>query len=718
MWSDEGKAQLAKWGISIEQAEAVGAFETPNAAAVLAGVQQRPGIILPYWTPDRQIMRINDLPFGRVRWLDTPKSSGFHGKQKAARYGQPPGTGVQVYFPPVLDWAAVLADPTLPVIITEGEAKGIVATLAGYRCVALGGVYSFADRGELVAVLAGAKWQKRPVAIIYDSDAATNPNVLAAEARLVEELGTNRGADVRIVRLPDDGGAKMGLDDFLNAKGTEALDRLIQSASSLGALDSKIIGLNRTCAWIDQERGVYDLETGLVITKADFVNGSRFSTLTHIVASTQQASVKTISVSERWLKHPHAQRYSQILFRPGEGLVVEGEHGRALNQWTGWNEEPGDVGPWLELTDFLFGKDTQEEVRALPLRLMAYKAQNPQEKIPLALVLTGPQGSGKTLWLETVRDAFAPYSAAISPSALASEFFPWMEKSVFATINELDVETMRRHAQILMALISDERRQLNDKYRVMREINSPTLYGISSNYSGVGSGFTHDDRRIISVQCPKAGAEAFYDRVWNWRHGGGARRLMYFLLNYDLQGWRPPRRAPATAAKRMAYREGMTPIQMLAEDMQTSGVNTLIYWIDLADQWAAQEELSSDPQRQSMARAVRDGVRNIQVRPWYTAEELTLIFPSVLSQVYATSRRDMVWTPGQMSRQLRDSGIPFLVNYDNPDGFQWQGRTRQYLVISAFEDWAAPIGQADFERAMRNWPNYAQIKAQAGKTRA
>lgn len=714
MWGDTGLAQLDAWGISPQEAAAVGMFEVGDAGSIM-DVPHRAGIVIPYYQPSGDLLQIKGRPFGRIRWLDGAKPSQYHGRVKTPRYGQPKATGIQVYFPPLLDWEAVLADPSRPIIITEGEAKAITACLNGYVCFALGGVYNFAEAGQLVPVLAQAQWLKRPVALIYDSDAATNPDVLAAEARLVDELGTQRRAAVRIVRLPDDGGDKVGLDDFLHKNGAAALDRLIEQANDLGALDAKVIGLNRHCAWIQQEDAVYELKSGLIIRRESFVNGSQYSTLTHMVAGGPKAAPKVISVAANWLKHPHAQRYAQLLFRPGEEGVVAGDHGTALNLWTGWNTEEGDAGPWLRLGEYLFGREANPVVREMPLKLVAYKAQNPQVKVPLALVLTGPQGSGKTMWADLVVEAFAPYSSPVSPNALAGDFHPWLEKSVVASINEMDVAGLHQNAEMLKALITDESRQLNDKFRVIRKVKSPTFYMITSNYSGVGGGFGPDDRRTVSIECPGHGPDELYNDVLAWRAAGGAKQLMHYLLNYDLAGWKPPQHAPLTASKRMAYREGMSPIQLLAADMKDSDFNTILLWLDTAAQYAAALELAGDGVKASQGRAILQGINSIQVRPWYTAEELGMIFAPVMEQVYAIKQRGQYGaaTPGMVSRQLRDAGIPFLVNRDDPDGFQWQGRMRQYLIISDFEEWQdKPVGQIDFERAMRNWPTYAQIKQQ------
>lgn len=714
MWGESGRAQLDAWGFSEQQADVAGLFEVADAGTLM-DVPHRPGIIIPYYEPGGELLRVKGAPFGRIRWLDTPKASSFHGRVKAPRYGQPKDTGIQVYFPPLLEWSRILADPTIPIIFTEGEAKAITACQHGYVCIALGGVYNFANAGNLVPVLAGAQWTKRPVAIIYDSDAATNPDVLAAEARLVDELGTQRRAAVRIVRLPDDGGDKVGLDDFLHKNGAAALDKLIETANDLGTLDAKVIGLNRHCAWIQQEDGIYELNSGLIIRRESFVNGSHYSTLTHTVAAGPKAAPKVISVATTWLKHPHAQRYAQLLFRPGEGATVSGRHGTGLNLWTGWTAEPGDVGPWLRLGEYILSREGNPVARDMPLKLLAYKAQNPQVKVPLALVLTGQQGSGKTMWADAVRAAFAPYSSPVEPNAFDSDFHPWLEKSIIATIHEMDVATMYKHAELLKALISDPNRTLNDKYRVIREVNSPTFYIFTANHSGVGAGFGSDDRRLLSIECPGPGNPQLYDDMLDWLANGGPKALMAYLLEYDLEGWKPPKHAPMTASKRMAYVEGMSPIQLLAADIKGSSFNTILLWLDTAAAYAGALELAGDGTKAAQGRAILQTVQAIQVRPWYTSEELSMIFAPVMEQVYAIRGKGSMSaaTPGLVSRQLRDSGIPFLVNRENPDGFNWQGRMRQYLIISDFAEWQdKPIGQADFERSMRNWPTYAEIKRQ------
>lgn len=702
----QAATQLERWGISDSVAQQAGLFSVPDAAALLPGLPERPAIVIPYYTPGGELLRVAGRPFARFRWLDEDKAPRGFVRQRPARYGQPVGTGVQVYFPPLIAWDVVAQDASIPVVITEGEAKAITACINGFTCFALGGVYNFTGAdGQLLAVLDAIVWEGRQAIIIFDSDAATNPDVLAAEARLIEELQTRRKAKCRVVRLPGEGDSKVGLDDYIHVHGVEALEQLVAASSDLSALDAKILGLNRTLAWVEQEAAVYDRSSGLFIKPGPLLNGSQYGSITHISPGGPKSGPRVISVAERWLKHPHAQRYSEVLFRPGDGETLVGEHGRALNLWRGWNAEPGDVGPWLRLNEYMFQR-LHPTLRDVPMKTLIYKAQHPKSKIPMALILLGTQGSGKTMWADAAREAFAPYGENIKPGQIASEYQGFLETAVLVTIHEMDPERMAKGIEILKALVTDLRRPMNEKYRVARQVDAYGFYIFTSNLHGVGA-VAGDDRRFFVIPCPGPGPRQLYDDMLAWTAAGGPKHLMHWMLTYDLKGWTPPARAPMTSEKHMAYRESLTPVQLLAEEMLRADRNVVVQWLDAAWAWATIEELGPNSTAASRARAVKAGLRQFHVRPWYSPEELALMHPAILSNVYNTRARGDL-TPGMLSRELRDAGVPYLVNRDDPTGFLWQGFRRQFLIVADQGEWSSPAGitQADFDRAMANWPTY------------
>jgi hypothetical protein len=697
---------LARSGIPAEHAQAAGIAVVPDAKRICDEYAAAPAIVIPYLTVDGANLV---PPFARIRYLaDPPMRNGNPFKApKQQRYAQPSNSGVHAYFPPGtrVDWRTVADTPDYPLIIVEGEKKALSACLAGFATIGLGGVYNFLAQGEFLPELDAFKWKGRPVYICFDSDAAHNPQIQAAEARLATELSLRRSAVLHLVRLPNlPDGDKQGVDDYLLHHGPDAFESILKAAPRMRKIDAEVVALNQYVAWVEKEGCVYDLQSKEFIQKSNFTNGSRYSALETVAPNAKGTGVKRISVSEAWLKHPHAQRYDYVVFQPEDvsSVLTTGAGGLALNMWTGWRPEAGDVSPFLELSKFLFPDLRQHS--DLILKLLAFKAQNPGVKIPLAPVLVGTQGCGKSLWAECVRDAFAPYTAEIPSSALGSQFNGWTERTLIAVINEASGEMLQRVAPTLRALISDKRVMLNDKFRLARQIDSYTLYIITSNDRGAGS-YSADDRRMIVVNCPPKREEAFYRRVADWKNNGGGRHLLHYLLHMDLQGWQPPVNAPMTAEKYMAYMENLTPIQRLAEEMRTANEHIIVLWIQQALAWAAQAELSNNPQQARYAQEIIDSLRTIQIRPWYTPEELSLMFPAIASQLHG-ARTQGAHAAGVISKELRTAGIGYLQCKEDPRGFRWQGMLRQYLIVAEADEWSQPLSQAEFDRLMGQFQRY------------
>jgi AAA domain/Domain of unknown function (DUF3854) len=155
----------------------------------------------------------------RTRALTDSDANG----KSVPKYLQKKETPNRLYFPPVLEWTTVAADPNTPIVIAEGELKALVACQLGLSTIAVSGVYGWKKRSDdgdektsvPIPDLTLIDWKGRTVFICYDSDAATNPDVRRAEIALAKEL-FGRGAVPRIVRLPTlPGETKTGLDDFI-----------------------------------------------------------------------------------------------------------------------------------------------------------------------------------------------------------------------------------------------------------------------------------------------------------------------------------------------------------------------------------------------------------------------------------------------------------------------------------------------------------------------
>jgi P4 family phage/plasmid primase-like protien len=178
---------------------------------------------------------------------DRPKKGEKEGRLK--KYEAPRGQGNRAYFPSLV--RRVLADPAVPLVLTEGEKKSLAACQAGFPTVGVSGVWNWCKarpkdargrgRGpfELIDDLAAVVWQGRQVTIVFDSDLAEKEGVQAAQWHFAEVL-RRHGALVRAVTPPagppgEDGKpGKAGLDDFLVAHGARAPEALRELLAAAG----------------------------------------------------------------------------------------------------------------------------------------------------------------------------------------------------------------------------------------------------------------------------------------------------------------------------------------------------------------------------------------------------------------------------------------------------------------------------------------------------
>lgn len=120
----------------------------------------------------------------------------------------------------------LLADPSVPLWVTEGAKKADALVSRGVVAVNVAGVFSFA--GHALPDWDDVALEGRTVYVAYDSDVSSKPEVRKALRRISDFL-RRRGARVLVVNLPGGpGGTKVGADDYL-AEGGD-LDELEREA--------------------------------------------------------------------------------------------------------------------------------------------------------------------------------------------------------------------------------------------------------------------------------------------------------------------------------------------------------------------------------------------------------------------------------------------------------------------------------------------------------
>lgn len=221
------QALLVASAISPEVVEARGYFSAQSTKAELGrlgfGPSQRliPALIIPQWNV------LGECTHHMLR-ADAPREV----RGKAVKYETPTKATQVLDVPPAA--RAMLEDPAVPLVITEGSRKADAAVSRGMCAVSLNGVYGFRGTNDKGGKSALPDWELialngRTVLLAFDNDALTKPTVHEALRRLRGLLEMRRAVVRVVVFPPDPSGRKVGMDDWLagdESRGFAELDGL------------------------------------------------------------------------------------------------------------------------------------------------------------------------------------------------------------------------------------------------------------------------------------------------------------------------------------------------------------------------------------------------------------------------------------------------------------------------------------------------------------
>ena len=196
------EADLARSGLSLEQALADGMFPTDDASSINPDFARAAAIIISYHDSDgRPLTYDRDgraQLFCRARYIVPP---GFP-IPRGRKYDQPNNSGTPPYFPRCFDWRRAERGEIDACGLVEGEKKADALCRAGIPTFAIGGVWNFADSSApLHPALAAVVEKCADLYVIFDSDIASNPKIEAAEWRLIGQAAL-LGVRVHPVRIP------------------------------------------------------------------------------------------------------------------------------------------------------------------------------------------------------------------------------------------------------------------------------------------------------------------------------------------------------------------------------------------------------------------------------------------------------------------------------------------------------------------------------------
>lgn len=233
---------------------------------------------------------------------------------------------------------------------------------------------------------------------------------------------------------------------------------------------------------------------------------------------------------------------------------TEKDKGCLLNTWQGWPMEPkqGRCDLLLETIEYLCSEEeNRKEVFTWLLRWMAYPLQNPGAKMSSAVIMHGPQGTGKSTVFQTLAKIYGDYSTVLNQRGLEDKFnSDWSDSKLFILAEEVVTRAEMWHIKNeLKELVTGEWIRINPKnIAAYRQRNQLNITYLSNDDQPLP--IENDDRRHLVVWTPPQVGEEYYDALYQELDNGGVAAFYHYLLNLDLEDFHPKKRPPMTDAKR------------------------------------------------------------------------------------------------------------------------------------------------------------------------
>lgn len=229
------------------------------------------------------------------------------------------------------------------------------------------------------------------------------------------------------------------------------------------------------------------------------------------------------------------------------GPVICPESGRVLR----YTNSRGDCSALLDLLKFMCGNEpNSDDVFNWILKWLAYPLQHPGAKMHSAIVVHGPQGSGKSRFFEAYSKIFGPYGRVLGQEALEDKFnADWAEKKLFILADEVLARAEMFHIKNrLKGFITGDSIRVNPKnVAAHNEKNQMNIVFLSNERMPLV--LENDDRRHCVIWVPPKPDDAFFELLNAEIADGGVVALHAALLALDLGDFKPWTRPPMTGAK-------------------------------------------------------------------------------------------------------------------------------------------------------------------------
>lgn len=287
---------------------------------------------------------------------------------------------------------------------------------------------------------------------------------------------------------------------------------------------------------------------------------------------------KPVQLYDHWVTHPDRREYTGVVFAPGRDVPG------AYNLWRGWSVNPDPSASCKLFINHLRNVicDGDEEVFRWVEGWLADAVQNPDRKPGTALVMRGPEGTGKGLFAQYVGAMYGEHFLHLTQGEhLVGRFNAHLKGSAMVFADEALFAGNRGHGNVLKGLITEKTLMLEMKYvNAFPVANRVRLMMASNEDWVVATGL--DARRFCMLEVPpiKRGDTGYFRTLVDEMESGGPAALMDHLLKVDLSEI-DLRNPPKTTALLDQKHLTMSPVQKWYFERLLDG-----YLLDIeSDEW-------------------------------------------------------------------------------------------------------------------------------------
>lgn len=283
-------------------------------------------------------------------------------------------------------------------------------------------------------------------------------------------------------------------------------------------------------------------------------------------------------VVDQWLASPDRRTVldRDVVFEP----AMTHDPATQINLFDGWPLKPDRSKSCEKLIAHLCDMCGEEEgLFRWVVSWLAFPLQNPGAKMRTALIVHGPEGTGKSILFDVIRMIYGECGRMATQLQLQSEYTDWLSKMLFCVAEEVVTrQELRHHKGLLKNLVTNPVVNINEKYMPLRTERNQANFAFLSNEINPMALDDGDRRYTVIWYEPRRNYDEAYFKTLGAEIGaGGAEGLYAWLLEQDLTGFTEHTRPYENRARRELIQINMPPRDRFHQEWQTGLIPDLDY---------------------------------------------------------------------------------------------------------------------------------------------